>query len=237
LSAVGAGPWCHCVVLILLRTCPPATIRRTCRRVPEAMRTLSLARYMPVTLVLIAISSLITLLSSFGENRQLLLPFYISEYTGGAMREVFQGEVWRLWMPIFMHFGLFHFLFSMLWLFDLGGTLERAQGSPRLGLLVAVTGVIGNVAQYFWAGPNFGGMSGVTYGLFGYILVQRRSNPDGGLVLHPYIVVMMLAWFVLCWAGVIGNATNMAHTLCLVCGILLGRVMSPRKSRHSEQEL
>jgi GlpG protein len=189
-----------------------------------------MARWMPVTLILITVSVLVTLAASFGQNRQLLSPLFISEYIGGGMREVWHGQIWRLFTPIFMHFGPFPLLFNMLWLFDLGGMLERVQGSLRLGILVAIIAVVANVAQYFWAGPDFGGMSGVSYGLLGYVWMQGRLNPRNGLALHTYLVVMMLAWFVLCWADVIGNVTNMAQSVGLACGLVLGRVYSPSKA-------
>lgn len=184
---------------------------------------------MPLTLVLIAISVLITGVSSFGVNRHVLLPLYISEYTGGGMREVFQGQIWRLLTPIFMHFGPFHFLFNMLWLFELGSMLERIQGSARLGMLVGLAAVFGNVAQYFWAGPYFGGMSGVTFGLLGYAWLQGKRNPDGGIKLNYFIVIMMLVWFVVCWTGQIANAANMAHIAGLGVGLLAGWILSPAK--------
>jgi len=193
------------------------------------MRNAELARLMPLTLILIVISVLIALLSSFGRNTSMLLPFYISEYIGGGLREVFQGQVWRLITPIFIHFGVIHVLFNMLWLFDLGGIIERMQGSPRLGILVGITAVSGNLAQYLWAGPDFGGMSGVIYGLLGYVWIQGRLNPRSSLVLHQYVVIMMLAWFVLCWLGVIGAVANMAHTMGLISGVILGWLYSPNK--------
>jgi len=189
-----------------------------------------MARWMPVTLIFITVSVVISLASSFGQNRQLWSPLFISEYIGGGMREVLHGQIWRLFTPIFMHFGPFHLLFNMLWLFDLGGMLERVQGALRLGILVVIIAVVSNVAQYFWAGPDFGGMSGVTYGLLGYVWIQGRLRPRSGLALHSYLVVMMLAWFVVCWAGVIGNVANMAQTLGLACGLALGRAYAPNKA-------
>jgi GlpG protein len=194
------------------------------------MRNVLIVRLMPLTLILIAISVVIALVSSFGRNTQMLLPFFISEYIGGGLREVFQGQVWRLITPIFIHFGVIHILFNMLWMFDLGGVIERMQGSRRLGVLVGITGVAGNVAQYWWSGPDFGGMSGVIYGLLGYVWIQGRFNPRAGLILHQQIAIMMLAWFVLCWTGVIGSVANMAHTMGLVSGLILGWVYSPDKS-------
>lgn len=193
------------------------------------MRNSGIARLMPVTLALIVVSVLIALATSFGHDTRLLMPLFISEYIGGGLREVFAGQVWRLITPIFIHFGVIHILFNMLWLFDLGGVIERMQGSPRLGILVGVTGVLGNLAQFLWAGPDFGGMSGVIYGLLGYVWIQGRLNPRSGLVLHQYVVIMMLAWFVLCWSGVIGAVANMAHTMGLISGVILGWFYSPNK--------
>ena len=72
-------------------------------------------------------------------------------------------------------------------------------------------------------------MSGVVYGLLGYVWVMGRLNPRSGLVLHQQIVIMMLAWFVLCWTGVIGAVANMAHTLGLVSGMILGWLFSANK--------
>lgn len=193
------------------------------------MRYSDFARLMPVTLTLIVVSVLIALISSFGHDTRLLLPFFISEYIGGGLREVLQGQIWRLITPIFIHFGVIHILFNMLWLYDLGGNIERMQGSPRIGILVGITAVAGNLAQFLWAGPDFGGMSGVIYGLLGYTWIQGRLNPRSGMILHQYIVIMMMAWFVLCWLGVIGNVANMAHTMGLVGGVALGWFFSPNK--------
>ena len=185
-------------------------------------------RSAPVTLVLIIISVVIALASSFGDNIQIIYPFMISAYTRG-LSEIIQGEVWRLITPIFIHFGIIHIVFNMLWLFDLGGVIEQRQGSPRFGLLVGVMAVLSNLAQYWWAGPGFGGMSGVVYGLLGYVWIQGRLNPRSGLILHPQIALMMLIWFVICWLGIIGNIANMAHTVGLVAGLALGWLFSPNK--------
>jgi len=189
---------------------------------------LSRLRSAPVTLILIIISVVIALASSFGDNIQVIYPFLISAYTRG-LSEITQGEVWRLITPIFIHFGIIHVVFNMLWLFDLGGVIEQRQGSPRFGLLVGVMAVLSNLAQYWWAGPGFGGMSGVVYGLLGYVWIQGRLNPRSGLILHQQIALMMLIWFVICWLGIIGNIANMAHTVGLVAGLALGWLFSPNK--------
>jgi membrane associated rhomboid family serine protease len=178
-------------------------------------------RVSPLTLVLIAISVIVTLLTKFGANRELVIPLLM------VYDRIAAGEIWRIITPIFIHFGLLHIVFNMLWLYDLGGMVEIRQGSPRLGILVGVSAVVSNIAQYMWAGPWFGGMSGVVYALLGYVWAQGQFNPRSGMILHQTIVIMMLIWFVVCWMGLVGNIANMAHTLGLVSGVGLGWAYSP----------
>lgn len=186
-----------------------------------------IVRVAPVTLVLIVVSVLISLVSSLGEKLDILLPFLISSTRAGDLSQIMSGEVWRLITPIFIHFGLLHILFNMLWLYDLGSIIEQRKGSPHFGLLVGVSGVLSNLGQYFWSGPLFGGMSGVVFALLAYVWVQGKLNPRSGLALHQHIALMMLAWFVIGWTGLVGGIANMAHTVGLVCGLVLGWLFSP----------
>jgi GlpG protein len=184
-------------------------------------------RYSRLTATLIAISAIIALLSNLGQNYAVLKFLLISEYRGG-LPEILGGQLWRLVTPIVIHFGILHFIFNMLWLYDLGSVVEQRQGMRRMAILVLVTAVLSNLAQFFWSGPGFGGMSGVVYGLLAYAWVQGNYNPRAGIGLHQNIAIMMLVWFVICWLGLVGNVANMAHTVGLVCGAGLGLVFSPQ---------
>lgn len=186
-------------------------------------------RATPLTNVLIALSVIVALLSGLGQNIEFLLPLFISEYRGVGLPEIYSGQLWRLFTPIIIHFGLIHILFNMLWLYDLGRVIEYRQGTPRLGILVGSISVLSNLGEFYWTGPGFGGMSGVVYGLLGYIWAQGRFNARAGLGLNQPVVVMMLIWFVVCWLGLVGNIANMAHTLGLACGTFLGWVFSPHR--------
>jgi len=115
-----------------------------------------------------------------------------------------------------------HIVFNMLWLKDLGSELERRQGSVYFSVLVLVVAILSNLGQYLLAGPNFGGMSGVVYGLLGYCWIRGRFDPASGLSLNQGVVTMMIIWFVLCWTGLIGNVANWAHTFGLVAGMAWG---------------
>lgn len=178
----------------------------------------------PLTLLLIVICVLLAAISSFGKNIQPLLPFYMSAYTQG-LSEIQSGQLWRLVTPIFLHFGILHLVFNMLWLYQLGGAIETRQSKLFFGLLVLVLAISSNLAQYWFAGSNFGGMSGVVYGLLGYFWQQGVWNPRFGMRLEQPVVIMMAVWFVLCWLGVFGPIANMAHTGGLVLGVLAGFVL------------
>lgn len=132
-------------------------------------------------------------------------------------------QYWRLITPIFVHFGPLHLLFNMWWLFDLGGMIEREKGSLRLAALVLFTGIVGNLAQYGWSdNPLFGGMSGVVYGLFGYLwyVGPRERNPRLGVETETTRIMML--WLVLCMTGIVGRIANAAHLAGLVSGVLWG---------------
>ncbi len=184
----------------------------------------------PLTLGLILISVTVFLLSRFGEEPQRIMSLFISEVVGGAspLPEVRQGEIWRLFTPIFIHFNVLHIFFNMLWLRDLGSMIEGRQSSLYLAILVVAIAVGSNLGQYFTSGPVFGGMSGVVYGLLGYVWIRGKYDPGSGLFLHQSTVVMMMIWFVLCYTGILGPVANTAHAVGLVMGTAWGYLASLR---------
>ena len=178
----------------------------------------------PLTTALLAISLIVSLLSGFGKNLQPLLPLLIASDPRLGLQEILQGQWWRLITPVFLHFGLLHIIFNMLWLWDLGGAIERYRGIRLFAALVLFSGISSNLAQYAWSGPAFGGMSGVVYALLAYVWVQGRFYPRGGIGLPRPVAIMMLVWYVLCWTGLIGPVANMGHSAGLLAGLLAGFV-------------
>jgi len=78
-----------------------------------------------------------------------------------------------------------------------------------------------NVIQFLAAGPAFGGMSGVVYGLLGYTWI-RSLKSNSGYLLHKGIVVMMIGWLILGYTGWIGPIGNAAHLSGLLLGMAYG---------------
>ena len=190
-----------------------------------------------VTFVLIVASVGVAILSKLGADPQAVMSLFITDYTvdGSFIRwhaglsEIRDGQLWRLFTPIFIHFGPLHILFNMLWLRDLGSMIEGRQSSWYLVILVLVIAACSNVAQFYIGhGPVFGGMSGVVYGLLGYVWIRGKFDPGSGLYLHQSTVTMMIIWFVLCFTGMMGPIANAAHAVGLVMGMAWGYLSSLR---------
>ncbi|MHC4521265.1 MAG: rhomboid family intramembrane serine protease [Planctomycetota bacterium] len=179
-----------------------------------------------LTIVLTGISVAVALLTRLGEDDRLvqllsMTRYSIEGYTTG-LPEIRHGQIWRLFTPMFVHFGWMHILFNMLWLRDLGSMIEARKSPWLLLTLVLVIAAVSNVAQYMVDGPSFGGMSGVVYGLLGYVWIQGKFNPASGLSLHTQTVTMMIVWFFLCLSGFMGQIANTAHAVGAVVGIAWG---------------
>lgn len=213
-------------------------------------------RRSPLVLALIGISVLVAVLTLFdknprgrGENGELLS----SEQVRDALRfvsfeqviaadgrinvwaSIERGQIWRLVTPIFIHFDVMHIVFNMLVLFNLGGQIENRKGTWYLLGLVLLMAVLSNVAQALeasWFNPsaiNFGGMSGVGYGAFGFLLIKVWYDNTDGYYLSPGTIMILGGWFVLCLLrGVTGDngpfnfmppVANTAHTVGLLVGM------------------
>jgi len=178
----------------------------------------------PLSMVLIAISIAVTVITNFSDNENLMRLLSISQSieAQGFLPEVLRGQVWRLFTPMFLHFGIVHILFNMLWLRDLGSMIEARKNSTFLLVLTLVLAATSNVGQYLYDGPSFGGMSGVVYGLLGYIWMQGKFNPASKLSLQPQTVIVMILWFFICLSGKVGQIANTAHGVGLAVGIAWG---------------
>jgi GlpG protein len=185
-----------------------------------------------VTLSVIFFCVAIYLIQEYGNQKELLSTFFFATEKG-MPKEILNGEVWRLWTPLFLHFGLLHIVFNMMWWKDLANILENTRSSKTLIFFVLIVGAISNIGQYYIGGPSFGGMSGVVYGLLGYVWMGEKLNPTAEFKLPKQDVVLMIAWFFLCLTGtLVFKAANMAHALGLSAGMFYGIVDAYRFSEE-----
>lgn len=179
-----------------------------------------------VTLFMILAS---VMLFMFDGSRQY---FMISNYPGLSLPEIKSGEVWRLLTPIFLHGGFLHILFNMIWLYQLGGQIEILSGSRMMIFLTIGIGFISNIAQLLWAGPNFVGMSGVVYGLLGFIWARQKWGIGvPRYALQDQTMGFMVLWLVICAIGIIPNVANGTHIAGILSGIAFGFLTSGHLKR------
>jgi GlpG protein len=112
-----------------------------------------------------------------------------------------------------------------------------------MGLLVLAIAAISNVLQYEFGGhnPNFGGMSGVVYGLFGFIWMKSKYFPASGLHIHPQMVTFVLVCMLLSFATefnqfheafpALGGIANTAHAAGFGVGVVVA--LAPLLWTHS----
>jgi len=142
------------------------------------------------------------------------------------------GEYWRAVTPVFLHFGFLHLVFNSLWWWELGRRIEVRRGSVYLGLLALVTAIPSNAAQYlagrWFNDPGvFGGLSGVIYGLIGYIAVWNAMRPAYRYHVPRGLVGVMIGFLLVCMTGVmewvgLGRIANAAHVGGLLAGAVWG---------------
>ncbi|MGE3163430.1 MAG: rhomboid family intramembrane serine protease [Planctomycetota bacterium] len=133
---------------------------------------------------------------------------------------ILQGQIWRLLTPIFVHWSWAHLIFNLYALQHLGSMIEMRRGWRYFGGLVLAIALISNVAQGF-VQEYHGGISGVVYGLFGFVWMRMRYQGNEGYYLERSYVLIMMGWFVFCFLGLI-NIANAAHAFGLATGVVLG---------------
>lgn len=202
-----------------------------------------LSRY-PITLLLIFLGGLGALLVGWDKSYEVIALFTMQPIALQGDRLLLAslqyglelGQWWRLITPVFLHFGVLHIVFNALWVWEFGRRIEGFLGHWVMLGLALLIGMGSNLAQYYWQGPSlFGGLSGLLYGLLGFLIVwqKRRTVAEP---LPNSVAVFMLVWLVLCMSGAVnffvdGSIANAAHVSGLLIGVGLAFLASLKAPR------
>ena len=106
-------------------------------------------------------------------------------------------QVWRVLTPIFLHFGIIHILFNLVMFEAFARPIERHFGAI------------------------FGGLSGVVYGVIGYMgVLSRRHDLPGDLRLPPGLLLVSIIFI-----G-IGFFLSGIANICHLGGLLVGMALA-----------
>lgn len=189
----------------------------------------------PLTVLLIAACCVLAFLAPLVTPTDLTFSLLYPDFSYGTRTIVLERvldnfsftQFFRMLSPILLHGGLIHLVFNMMWLWELGLRIERAQSTLALGVAIVVLALISNTTQYLEGGSrNFGGMSGVVYGLFAYIWMWQLFDPRKGLALPGSLIVFMLLSLVIMTVLGLSMIANAAHLGGFFAGIVLGAVLA-----------
>ena len=182
----------------------------------------------PVTLSLIATCFLVALLSLLGtQPGRVVVLFYPLLATDNLLALL--GELTsivtllRTLTPMFLHFGELHLIFNMLWLWYFGRQLEAIHPRWLFIVLIILASFVSNTTQYLSSNfNNFGGMSGVVYGLVGYTWLIHTLMPRSKLQIRGSMFAVFVAALVLMEILASSWIATAAHIGGLLSGLLLG---------------
>lgn len=147
------------------------------------------------------------------------------------------GEWWRLFTCLFLHFGVVHLGFNLWALNDSGPTVERLFGSAHFLVLYLLSGVVGGMTSLLWdPAVNSAGASGAIFGIFGGLLafVTRSGSRVPRTVLERLRTSTLLFVAYSLFSGFSrAGIDNAAHVGGLVAGsglgFLLARPLGPER--------
>lgn len=182
------------------------------------VKNVVLARAGWLTYLVAGLCCLATLLTQAGQNEWTQL--FVLQWSLVA-----EGQWWRLFTPIFLHFPMWgstilHLAFNVLWWIVVGGAVERFEGWGRLLGLLLVSALVSNVVAFWVYGAFFGGLSGVCYALVGYVGERALVVVRYKKVVDRNLLMVFVGMMVLGFTGILGAVANMAHLAGFFVGIL-----------------
>lgn len=189
-----------------------------------------------ITMAVIAVNIIVfAVMSIFGNT---LDAQYMAEH--GAMYPPYvaeNGQYWRLFTSMFMHFGLMHILNNMVMLGAVGRIVEIAMGHVRFLIAYIVAGICGGALSYVVMLHDndyavSAGASGAIFGMVGalvWIVIVNRGIYEGISRQQVIFMVILMIYYGVSTSGV----DNWDHLGGLAGGFIISIVLY-RKKRYNK---
>lgn len=141
---------------------------------------------------------------------------------------ILHGQLWRLFTPMFLHGSIYHILFNMYALGNIGPGLERQYGHARFLALYVLAGFAGNVASFLLTSSPSLGSSTAIFGLLGAegVLLYQNKHMFGGTAQRALRNVVSIAVINLV-IGMSPGIDNWGHVGGLIGGTLFAWLGGP----------
>jgi rhomboid protease GluP len=145
------------------------------------------------------------------------------------------GQWWRLFTCMFLHFGIVHIGMNMWVLWGLARLVERLVGSVGFGIAYIVSGIAGGIASLAWNPVSISaGASGAVFGtagaLLGFVVLRRDTIPDPvrmGMLksMAKFLMLNLIVGMSVPQIDMAAHAGGFVGGF--VCGLILSQPLSP----------
>lgn len=162
-----------------------------------------------------------------GPSNQALYTFGAS----GVLPVVGLGRWWTVLSAAWLHAGVLHILFNLMWVRQLSPVTAEAYGPSRLVLIYSFSSVTGFLLSTLMGTPLTLGASAPLFGLFGALVWAGHKTGSSQLGRQALTYAVILFAFGLFWAGV----DNYAHLGGFLGGLLAGMMLNPLRRETFSQ--
>jgi GlpG protein len=216
-------------------------VAKNTRKIPQGNASLTRGgKLPPLTLALFIICIILGFITGFGRPNSTMgvntmnalsfvTPQDYDESAEDPAASLKKGEVWRIMTPALLHGDIIHLAMNMFMFVSFGRIVERWIGTPKFAILVFVLMVLPNLFQglspdWMRGSPFFVGISGVLYGLFGFVWIRTTINPSHGISIPFPMIVLLVAIIVIGLSGMVPGwgLADLCHLGGLVVGCAAG---------------
>lgn len=124
-----------------------------------------------------------------------------------ASIDLSSGRYWTVLTAIYLHGGILHIVFNLLWTRDLGPPVQTAFGPARFFIIWTVAGAFGFVVSDLMPGHASVGASGSIFGLLAALIVVGRATGSAAMArqMWQWAIVLGIMGFLL------PGVDNLAH--------------------------
>lgn len=152
---------------------------------------------------------------------------------------VLEGEYWRLFTSMFLHFGIVHLVYNMLCLVYLGDILETFVGPIRYLIIYLAGGLAGGLLSVAWetvvsSYAVSAGASGAIFAVIGACLWIARKN-QGRLGHIPLKRLGIMSVLMIAEGFTTAGTDNAAHIGGFAGGFLLAMLLYRGREKIKRQ--
>jgi rhomboid protease GluP len=141
------------------------------------------------------------------------------------------GRWWTLITATYLHGGILHILFNMLWLRRTGHWVEELFGASRFLIIYTLAGMVGSTVSILAGTSLFVGASGAIFGLFGALIYYgRQRGGTFGSAIFKQTAILAAISFVL--GLVMPGVDNWGHLGGFIGGFASAIVLSYEEKKH-----